>query len=160
MTFEIIRPTSQEMYRDHEQRMVPRPIEGNGGGEPVYRSKTDRSMYRGDTFQIAMVIVDECTGSPIDIAGWTIRFTAKFAIPNPDAQAGMRQDNQAVGGVTIVTPTMGEVLIAVQPIVTRGYPDGDVFLMYDVQVTDGEGVITTVELGTLTVCPDVTRAIS
>lgn len=128
--------------------------------DPGERCRIVREMYRGDTFRLLGEVVDRATSQPVDITGWTIRYTAKYALQNADARAAMAQDNQGVGGVALVAPTMGQLLVTVQPIVTRGYPDGPVRLEYDVQATDPMGVVTTIETGEVVVRPDVTRAIT
>jgi hypothetical protein len=163
MTFAIIRPTTLEMLLRHDivlsQRMgygelalVPRE-------EEIPPQRVCRRMYRGDTLQIPIVVVDDRTRQPLNVTGWGFRFTAKYALQNPDVRAAMRQDNQSIGGVTLVAPTMGQGLVVVQPIATRAYPDGDVGLYYDVQATDPSGVITTIEIGSIVVRPDVTLSI-
>ena len=122
-----------------------------------------RKMVRGDTLQIAPQVVNEFTRGSVDVTGWTFWFTAKYALPNPDKQAAMAQDNISSGGnggITLVQPTLGQALVQVQPSVTLQYPDGPVCLDYDIQAKDPSGVVTTVEFGKLTVWPDVTRSVS
>lgn len=132
-------------------------------------------MYRGDTLQIqTQVVRDAVSGQlstcvpnqlppgavPQDLTGYHVQFTAKYFDPDPDNKAVFLLDNQGLGGVTILDVTLGKVQAVGQPIATIAFPDGDVPLVYDVQLVDGGGVVTTVETGTLTVSPDVTRAIS
>jgi len=50
-------------------------------------------FYRGDTIQIPFQVVCRKTKAPLNVTGWTFWLTAKFAIPNPDAQAAFSGDN-------------------------------------------------------------------
>lgn len=113
-------------------------------------------MFRGDTF-VFDVQVFQANGAPADISGWTAWFTAKFYVNDPDLRAVMRQDNGDLGGIVLTQPTIGKLEVTVAPIATRGFPDGAVELVYDVQVRDNSGRVSTVDSGTLTVNPDVTR---
>jgi hypothetical protein len=126
------------------------------------RHEHPREFRRGDTIQIPLYVVDRETDGVVDIAGWTFWFTAKVAVPLPDQQAQIAQDNIGPGGnggITITDAAAGELLVQVQPIVTRAYPDGPVLLDYDVQAQDPLGVITTLETRKMIVLPDITRAI-
>lgn len=126
------------------------------------RPSLHRTMFRGDTWQLPCYVVNDQTQGPIDVTGWTFWLTAKYALPNPDAQAAFQQDNipGGYGGIMIVSATAGEVLATVQPLTTRSYPDGDVHVDYDVQGQDTSGIVITIERGRLTIKPDVTRAIT
>ena len=167
MTFELVRPTtwmmSQLTRRDLGGMSWEEALTLPAAERPTARrpSRVRREMYRGDTFQAPVVIVDARTQQPIDVTGWTVWFTSKFAYQNPDLQAAFRADNipGGAGGVTFVDAGLGQVLVVAPPLATYGYGDGPTDLLYDVQVEDAGGVITTVEVGTLTVHPDVTRAI-
>jgi hypothetical protein len=137
--------------RDHDPRH-PRP-----GPRRLHHE-----VFRGDTIQLPFQVVNRATRGPLDVTNWTMWFTAKYAVPNPDAQAALAQDNivdGGLGGIVFTDPTTGQGVVTCQPIATRGYPDGPVHLEYDMQVQDAEGVITTVELGGMTVLPDVTESI-
>jgi hypothetical protein len=119
-------------------------------------------VFRGDTIRLPFQVVDRETGGAIDITEWTVQFTAKYALPNPDAQAALAQDNVSpggLGGIVLVGPTLGQGIVTVQPISTRRWGDGDTRVVYDLQATDPGGVVTTVEIGELVVVPDVTQAI-
>lgn len=121
--------------------------------------------YRGDTIRIPFQIVDRDTAAAINIAGWTFWFTAKFALANPDKQAGISQDNISPtppgnGGIVLVNASLGQGVVTVQPVVTRCFADGPTEMDYDIQVEDTGGIITTVERGCIVVVPDVTRSIT
>lgn len=119
-------------------------------------------LVRGDTWRYPFQVVDRETNAAIDVTGWTFWFTAKYSVVEPDAQAGIAQDNimGGKGGVVLLSPTQGQCLVTVQPIVTRAFPDGPVRMVYDIQSMDPGGVVITIERGEQVVLPDVTRAIS
>src|ERR1700722_9527356 len=74
-----------------------------------------RRMYRNNTGLFAFQVINEATEGAIDVTGWTFRLTAKYAIPNPDAQAAFQLDNKTLGGVTLPAPTLGQVLGTLAP---------------------------------------------
>lgn len=113
-------------------------------------------FFRGDTIRFPFQIVNLATGGAIDITGWTVWWTAKFAVPNPDAQSAW-QVSTTTGGVVLVSPTQGQGIATVQPIATVQWPDGPVKLQYDLQTADLTGVVQTVERGVAVVWPDITR---
>lgn len=119
----------------------------------------ERQMYRGDSF-VFDVQVKQPTGAAIDITGWTMWFTAKRYVSDPDNQAVIRQDNGALAGIVFTDAVNGKAEVTVAPIATRQFPDVEDVLVYDVQVKDLLGHVFTVEFGTLAVTPDVTRAIT
>ena len=120
-----------------------------------------REFTRGDTLLIPFQVVDRQTGVPIDCTGWTFRLTAKFALANPDAQAAFAADNVpgGAGGLVIAVAAQGQCLATIQPIVTQRWGDGPTGVEYDVQATDGAGIITTIEQGDAVVMPDCTQSI-
>lgn len=117
---------------------------------------SERQMYRGDTFVFDVQVVKN--NVPQDITGWTMWFTAKYSYPDQDSQAAVQQSTG--DGIAYTFPLAGKAEITVAPIKTRGFPDGPVTLVYDVQVKDLLGSIFTVDAGTLLVIPDVTRRIA
>jgi len=131
---------------------------GNGCGPP---GEFDRATFRGDSFvfQVQVLQGDGCT--PQNITGWMAWFTAKEHYAVPDLQASIRLGTTLpLTGITFTSPSEGKMEIIVPPSATVNFPDTAQCLVYDVQVKDGAGNVFTVELGTLTVRPDVTRAIS
>lgn len=116
----------------------------------------ERTMYRGDTFVLDAQVKKD--GVPVNITGWKVWFTAKRTYVEPDNVAVMRHDSDALGGVTITDAVNGKVRVVTSPNATAGFPDGPVKLVYDLQTKDLANNIFTVETGTLTVLPDVTRA--
>lgn len=130
-------------------------------------------MNRGDTlFFVDQVVQDLVTGQlsavpagqplpsgavPVDITGFSIWFTAKSEYPDPDNRAVAQLDNHALGGVVITQATLGKFSVTMPALATRDFPDSDVALVFDIQVEDLAGRVSTIEKDTLTVAPDVTR---
>ena len=118
-------------------------------------------FYRGDTLQVPFQVVDRNTRVTVDVTGWTFRFNAKYALANPDAQAAFAADNipGGLGGIALADATQGQGVVTILPIVTRCYPDGPVDVEYDIQATDTAVVITTIEVGGITILPHATKSI-
>lgn len=118
-------------------------------------------MFRGDSFVFEVCVLQEDGCSPQNILGWAAWFTAKEHYAVQDENATIRLGTLApLSGIVITSPSEGKMEIVVPPSATVNGPDTPLCLTYDVQVRDGAGRIFTVELGTLTVRPDVTRAIA
>jgi len=122
---------------------------------PLY---VEREMFRGDTLTFELALTNPKTGAPLDITGAKIWFTAKNNYVDPDNQAVIALDTVS-GGVAITDAVRGLARVDVPPLATRSFPDGPVKTVYDVQIKDAAGIVTTVESGTLKVWPDVSRAI-
>ena len=123
-------------------------------------------MARGDTFIFQVQVLQPPAGAPpgtppvpTNITGWFLWFTAKYTYVDPDSRA-VSALTSASSAVTITQPVSGTVVITMPPIATYAFPDGPVKLVYDVQGKDTSGNIYTIETGTITVYPDVTRAIA
>lgn len=140
---------------------------------------TDREMRRGDTLVVLFQVVrDITTGQlftvaqlgfkapvfppnvvPFDLTFCTIWMTVKKSTVDPDSQAISQLDNASIGGVTVSNYAQGQGAAAMPSQATLGFPDGVVELVYDIQIKDSVGNISTVEDGTVLVSPDVTRAL-
>lgn len=123
---------------------------------------TELSMYRGDSLQYDFQVFQP-TGAPKDLTGYKAWFTAKYYAADPDQNAPIRVDSSVVVGfigVTFPDPLSGKIHVGTAPLSTFGFPDGPVRLVYDIQIRDPFGLVTTVDSGVLTVNPDVTRSIA
>lgn len=115
------------------------------------------SMTRGDSATITVTVVGG-DGTPVDLTGKTLRFTAKQHAADAQAAAVMAKVTGA--GITHqaqVGATRGLADVTITPadtVTVAAYP---VAFVYDVQLTDGADTYTT-ETGSLTVRPDVTTA--
>lgn len=125
---------------------------------------TQRAMTRGDTFRFRVqVLRDPATkvlgiGPPVNLAGV---LAAWATFKNNVALYDQGQLQKTLGsGVTVVDAALGIVEVTLDPLDTRGFADGPTKLVYDVQLKEADGSITTIDSGVLVVSPDVTRAIS
>jgi hypothetical protein len=102
---------------------------------------------------------------PMPLAGCFVWFTLKPYTQVPDNQATCQITTATAstppgGVITITNAVIGLLQVTAPPLATFLFPDGVVDLLYDVQVKDATGAITTVETGVVRVLPDVTLAIS
>jgi hypothetical protein len=131
-------------------------------------------MYRGDTLVFAGAVYTDPVSRavftvpveqlpppnavPVDLTGARVWFTAKRAVADADGAAVIRLDNQALGGVTVTSAVGGQFVVRSMPISTVNYPDTETEMVFDVQVLDAAGRVSTAERGTLSLLADVTRA--
>jgi hypothetical protein len=111
-------------------------------------------MIRMDTyaFQIAVVL----NGSPVNLAGGTLEYTAKWAVTDPDA-AAVIQLSTATSGIVVTDATNGLATITIPSSGTSSLPYRTSILYHDVRFTDSTGAVHTILYGTLTVKPNVSR---
>ena len=118
----------------------------------------DLEMYRGDTAPFIGAAVNG-DGNPRDITTDTLFFTAKTDISDTDLEAVIALETgsgieatDAVEGLFLVTipPSATTSLVITEPVV----------LQYDIQLVDEDDNVYTMDRGTLTVIPDVTRSVS
>lgn len=114
----------------------------------------DYTMSRGDSFVLAIQV--QKLGVPQDITLGKLWFTAKYTYVDPDIRA-VSQLTSPASGVVFTFPTAGKAVATMPPTATMNFPDGPVKLVYDVQYKDSFGIVSTVDTGTITVYPDVTR---
>lgn len=119
-----------------------------------------REMSRGDTLSFDLSLTDPLTGAPLLLTGAKIWFTAKNNYVDADNLAVIALDTALLGGVTILSATGGTMRVVIPPLATRSFPDGPTRVVYDVQIKNAAGAISTVESGEITVFPDVSRAIT
>lgn len=113
---------------------------------------TDLRMYRGDDRDFTVTLTED--GSPMDLTGADVRFTAKEHLRDDDEDAVVVA---TVGdGIVVDDPTSGVLVVSVDAEDTDGLGTVTRFLRYDVQVTRG-GSTRTVVAGRLYIDADVSR---
>jgi len=116
-------------------------------------------IARGDDRTIDFVV--DLDGTPQDITGWSLRFTARTAVPagtvTDDTGATLHYSTGG-GGVTITDGPGGAVEVAIAGADTYGLGATDTTLMCDLQGVDGAGKIATLTTGKIVVKGDITRA--
>ena len=110
----------------------------------------DIVVYRGDEFSMQLEFKDE-NGVVIDITNWTIFFTVKKKLDDPDSAAKI--------SVTIAPsdPTNGIALVTVPNTETDNLSG---VYYYDFQFKKADGTIQTLVNGGITFEKDVTRRTS
>lgn len=114
--------------------------------------KKDITIIRGDTTSIDFTLTDG--GTPVDLTGSTVFFTAKPALTNDVS------DNTAVISVEVTShtdPTAGETSIPLTASDTDVTP-GEYY--YDIQIKDATTNIISIEPRLLEIVADVTRRIA
>lgn len=121
---------------------------------------TPLSMSRGDTKVVQLTISNLPTTG---LTGFKFWFTAKNQYSDADTAAVIHKTGNPGPDFTIVTngsdTVSGVATCKILPTDTSGLPDYDSQLLYDAQVEDGNGNITTVASGILTIHVDVTKAV-
>lgn len=113
-------------------------------------------MYRGDTYKIDLVIVNDQTGDVIDITGATMKFMAKRNVSDADAAAVV---TKMVGaGVTLTDALNGKAQVVLLPADTSNLIE-TVQLECEAQMTLA-GDVFTVASQPLLVRADVVRGAS
>jgi hypothetical protein len=131
-------------------------------------------ISRGDTLVFTIQVENPAPGSlpsnpppplvPTNITGWKFWFTAKRNFADPDslavAQVVSTGASTPPGGSIAITNALSGLVQVVgwQPSATQGFADAPEAVYYDVQAQDTLGNTFTVEQGTITVVPDVTRS--
>ncbi|MFN7019896.1 MAG: hypothetical protein ACK4WH_01035 [Phycisphaerales bacterium] len=107
--------------------------------------RVDVEAYQGDTWQL--VIYFERDGVPIDLTG----YTAKMQV-----RAGRSSSATLLADAicTIGSPTLGRIDVEVPKETMAGIAAGRYW--WDVQVTSGAGVRTTLAFGEVLVLPEIT----
>jgi len=117
------------------------------------------SMFRGDTSILNLAVTQD--GVPVNIAGATIWMTAKRSVEDPDTkavfQAKTPDDIEIVDGAAGLAKITIPAGATASVILEHNQP---LNLAYDVQIKTATGIVSTIDGGTVTLLPDVTRAIS
>jgi len=115
----------------------------------------DRKLFRGDTIVLEAAVSQ--AKKAFSLTGYTIWFTAKPDIGNPDSGSGVIQ--KTVGtGITVIDAADGKIRIVISPSDTAGINKTTTY-QCDVQVKNtSTGEISTVARGAITVDLDVTQA--
>lgn len=105
------------------------------------------TVYRGDTLVLDVVLTDTTTGLVLDLTGYSalaqIRATADAASADASLAAVL---TPAEGKVTLTLSAAASAALTI----TTG--------VWDLQLTDGSGVVRTYLAGSVTVTPDVSRS--
>lgn len=116
----------------------------------------DLKMIRGDSRTFVRALTD-AADNPIDLTGATVTMTAKSLYT--DADPGVFQKT-TVDGITVLDEVSGLIRIDLEPGDTSDLEGRTNRLVYDIQVEDGAGGVTTPVRGKLVVSPDVTTTIT
>lgn len=113
------------------------------------------SAIRGDDETYELTIKDR-NGIPINLAGCLLWFTVKRDESETDAQAVTQKTIGA--GITVVNAAIGRADVRLAAANTAGLVGKRVQLVWDCQIKDAAGLVSTVDSGVLLVDADVTRS--
>lgn len=113
-------------------------------------------VTRGDdtTFDIALTDSD---GAALNLAGATLRFTAKYRHEDADVDAVIAKDTDA--GITVVSEAGGTATITLDSADTASLV-GRTVLFWDVEVEGSDGSLRTPLDGRLVVLPDASHTVA
>jgi hypothetical protein len=113
-------------------------------------------LRRGDT-PIWRIVVTDYDGSPFNLAGYTIRMTAKRDVNDSDADAVFQLST--TDGTITITDAAGGIAQAQPERSSTDTLTNDIAVYWDVQLAeDGAPNVTyTVDNGTLQIVRDITR---
>ena len=125
----------------------------------TFRRVTDLQLIRGD-HRTLQVVVTDTDDQPLDLTGATLRWTAKRNLEVDDDEADIRKSTEVGegGGITVTNPAAGQAEVSLVPADTASLPPQPLRLLYDLQLTEPDGTVTTVASGTAQVRPDITRS--
>lgn len=112
-------------------------------------------LRRGDTHVFDLTILN-AAGTAMNLTGATVRFTAKNNLSDADGSAVITKISPS-SGIVVTDAAGGLARLTLLPADTSSITQERV-LYYDVQVTDGSSVVTTVLEGTLAIRLDVSVA--
>jgi hypothetical protein len=115
------------------------------------------TMYRGDTVKLNLAVTSNDV--VFDLTDCNLWMTAKYLYADADA-AAIFQKTTGGGGILVTSALSGRAQITIDPEDTDDLPNSKTAILYDVQLEDADGLIFTIAYGTITVLPDVTRAIT
>lgn len=115
---------------------------------------SDLEMTRGDTRRWLLTF-------SVDLTGAKIWFTAKRALSDADG-AALIALSSGTSAITITDAAAGQCTLVIPPAATAGVatpsPSQPLSLVYDIQIRESDGTITTVQRGNLRIKADVTQS--
>lgn len=114
---------------------------------------TDIVMKRGDTLVIDLTVTRNAAA--VNLTGASLWMTAKTDFSGADP--GQFQKTVGVG-ITITNAAGGLAQIVVAPADTDAVGATTTTFKYDIQLKEASGRVSTIQIGLLTVEPDVTRS--
>ncbi len=112
---------------------------------------SDREMFRGDNAEFALSVVRN--GAPVDLTGAKVWMTARRSYGSPVIFSKTSDPDE---GIEVVFAEGGLATVTTSNLDTAELASEEITLIYDVQVLDPTGRISTVETGTILVKPDAT----
>lgn len=113
---------------------------------------SDFTMTRGDNRTIEVAVTSD--GAAVNLTGASLTFTARMDYSAPVL---VTKSSATASEITVTNAAGGLAEVYLIPADTSALPHATVYPVYDVQLTQAAGTVTTVVRGKITVNPDVTR---
>lgn len=97
------------------------------------------------------IVLKDCKGTAIDLSGYTVAMQIRRFKASTDAIDTLGTDD----GRIVMEPADGKFTLTFPHQITEAYPVAK--LVYDIEITSGDGEITRVLEGSVTVSGEVTR---
>lgn len=110
----------------------------------------DLSADQGATFSAIFTWLESDQETPVNLTGWSAAMQVRAEATN----ALLASFSTALGGITL-GGSAGTITLSAAPSTTSGWTFGAG--LYDLQLTDGSGDVTTLLAGIFTVTPAVTQ---
>lgn len=111
------------------------------------------SIYRGDTVSFTSAV--KRSGVAVNLTGATLWFTAKRLISDIDANAVIAKTSGS--GIVVLSAVDGTYRVDLLPADTASLTK-TTQLYYDVQLKESNGVVTTIDRGTLEIIADIRQS--
>lgn len=102
------------------------------------------------------LIWEEDDGNPVDLTGWSARSQARPSHDSPDTDLLFDLDNAVKGGVAL-GGTAGTIEMTIPSSETSQLEPSKFAGVWDLELVDGTGQVTSLLEGALRVKPEVTR---
>jgi hypothetical protein len=121
---------------------------------------TNYSMVRGDTFVSTVQVLSNCL--PLNITGYLIWFTVRAYIGDCPQHylVEARSDDTPTSLITVIDALTGKIKVTMPASATNKLPSSVTTLRYDIQIKDTSNIVSTVQIGTITLSIDETLEIT
>lgn len=110
----------------------------------------DLTVEQGATLTFELNVVDDDTGEPIDLTGYTARMAIKYSAVESDALLSLTTEN----GRILIAPASGGVTLYLSATDTAAITWRNA--VYDLELVNAEAQVTRLVAGAVRVSPEVT----
>lgn len=120
------------------------------------------TIKRGDTNAFEFTLTRAGVAVNITDSSTKVWFTAKKLFADADASAAIRKGttNTGLSGISITDGANGKYVVTIAPADTSSMSNDTNWFLFDTQVREASGTISTVASGRLAVMPDTTLSLT